>query len=270
MSFPISPLDGQKTTQNGIIYAYSTSTNSWRRDFNNVLDRLTIGGNYSSTDTNTGALIVYAGVGIGENLNVKGQLNVGGAVNLSPNGADVNILPRVGGTVNIYPSTYGHMDNIIIGGTLPRIGYFSDLIVEDSSNTYSTMTGALTVAGGVGVGRDLYVGGTIYQNGLPIGGSSTFTWINTNSTYTAVNGNHIFVDTSAAPFTVILPITPTVGDNIYFVDYAGTCGTNSLTLSRNGNLIMGLAEDLIIDVNGAANQLIYSGASYGWKLGAVL
>lgn len=270
MSFPISPIDGQKTTQNGIIYAYSTSTNSWRRDFNNVLDRLTIGGDYSSTNTDTGALIVYAGVGIGENLNVKGQLNVDGEVNLSPNGSDVNILPSVGGRVLIYPGLYGYIDNMIIGGTQPRIGYFSDLIVEDSSNTYSTMTGALTVAGGVGVGRDLYVGGTIYQNGLPIGGSSTFSWINTNSTFTAANGNHIFVDTSVAPVTVILPSAPDIGDNITFIDYAGTCGTNSLTLSRNGNLIMGVAEDLIVDVSGAANELVYSGAAYGWKLGAVL
>ena len=270
MSFPTSPLDGQKTTQNGIIYAYSTSTNSWRRDFNNVLDRLTIGGDYSSTNTDTGALIVYAGVGIGENLNVKGQLNVGGAVNLSPNGADVNILPSVGGRVLIYPGQYGYMDNMIIGGTQPRIGYFSSLVVEDSSNTFSTMTGALTVAGGVGVGRDLWVGGVIYQNGLPIGGSSTFSWINTNSTFTATSGNHIFVDTSVAPVTVVLPITPSIGDNIAFIDYTGYFGTNSLTFSRNGNLIMGLAEDLVVDINGAANELIYSGSAYGWKLGAVI
>lgn len=270
MSFPTSPADGQKTTQNGIIYAYSTSTNSWRRDFNNVLDRLTIGGNYGSTDTNTGALIVYAGVGIGENLNVGGQLNVGGEVNLSPNGSDVKILPSVGGTVLIYPDHYGYIDNMIIGGTLPRIGYFTDIIIEDSSNTYSTMTGALTVAGGIGVGRDLYVGGTIYQNGLPISATGTFDWVNTNSNYTATSGIHIFVDTSIASFTITLPATPKIGDNVTFIDYTGSFGTNNLTFDRNGKLIMGLAENLIIDVPNAANFLIYSGSTVGWKIGAVL
>jgi hypothetical protein len=83
MSFPTNPIAGQKTTRNGIVYAYSTATNSWRRDFNNVLDQLTIAGIYSSTDTNTGALIVYGGVGIG------GALNVGGAGSFAATGVTI-------------------------------------------------------------------------------------------------------------------------------------------------------------------------------------
>ena len=270
MSFPLNPIAGQKTTQNGIVYAYSTSTNSWRRDFNNVLDRLTIAGNYSSTDTNTGALIVYGGVGIGENVNIAGRLTVGGEVNLSPYGADVNILPSVGGTVLIYPGNYGYIDNMIIGGTQPRIGYFTDVVVEGSSNAISTNSGALSVAGGVGVNKDLWVGGTIYQNGDPVISLTSFDWITTNSNYTALTRDHLFVDTSAAPVTITLPATPEVGDNVTFIDYAGSCGVNILTFDRNGELIMGLAEDLLIDVPGAGNVLIYSGATYGWKIGAVL
>jgi hypothetical protein len=269
MSFPLSPVAGQKTTQNGIIYVYSTSTNSWRRDFNNVLDRLTVAGNYGSTDTNTGALVVVGGAGIGENVNIGGQLNVGGEVNLSPEGADVNILPGTGGTVLIYPSQYGYIDNMIIGGTQPRIGYFTTLVAEDTSNAISTSTGALQISGGAGIGLDLWVGGTIYQNGEPLSGS-TFSWITTDSNYVAQSGNHIFIDTTNSPVTVTLPAAPDVGDNVTFVDYAGTFGTNNLTFDRNGNLIMGLAEDLIVDVPHAANALIYSGTTNGWKIGAVL
>ena len=76
MSFPLNPVDGQQTIQNGIKYNYSELTNSWRRDFNNALDRLFIVGNYESISTTTGALVVFAGVGIGGNLNVGGTLNV--------------------------------------------------------------------------------------------------------------------------------------------------------------------------------------------------
>jgi hypothetical protein len=270
MSFPTNPIAGQKTTRNGIVYAYSTATNSWRRDFNNVLDQLTIAGIYSSTDTNTGALIVYGGVGIGENVNIAGQLNVGGEVNLSPNGSDVNILPGVGGTALIYPSLTGYIDNMIIGGVEPKIGYFTSVVVEDISNAVSTNTGALTVAGGVGINKDLWVGGTIYQNGVAIGGSSTYNWITTSTDYTAISNDHIFVDTSTGTVTITLPSTPSVGDNVTFVDYAGTCGTNALVFDRNGELIMGLAEDLVVDVFNAANILIYSGSTQGWKIGAVL
>jgi len=270
MSFPINPVAGQKTTQNGIIYAYSTSTNSWRRDFNNVLDRLTIAGNYSSTDTNTGALIVYNGVGIGENLNVGGTLTVIGEVNLSPDGSDVNILPGVGGTVLIYPSLTGYIDNMIIGGVEPKIGYFTNVVVEDISNAVSTNTGALTVAGGVGINNDLWVGGIIYQNGVAIGGSSTYSWITTSTDYIASSNDHIFVDTSTGTVTITLPSTPGIGANVTFIDYAGTCGINPIVFNGNGELIMGLNEDLIVDVFYAANALIYSGSDQGWKIGAIL
>ena len=268
MSFPINPVAGQKTTQNGIIYTYSTSTNSWRRDFNNVLDRLVIAGNYGSTDTNSGALIVSGGAGIGENLNVGGNLTVAGQVDLSPNGSSVNILPGVGGTVLIYPDQYGYIDNMIIGASLPRIGYFTNVIVEDTSNAISTSSGALQVAGGVGIGKDLWVGGEIYRNGVPIG-SATFNWITTSTNYSASTGDHLFVDTTLGSVTITLPASPNIGDNITFNDYAGSCDINPLIIDRNGNLIMGLAEDLIIDVRHASNSLIYSGSSQGWKIGAI-
>lgn len=268
MSFPLNPVAGQKTTQNGIIYTYSTATNSWRRDFNNILDRLTIAGNYGSTDENTGALVVYNGVGIGENLNVGGNLTVLGEVNLSPNGGDVNILPGVGGTVLIYPDQYGYIDNMIIGASQPRIGYFTNVIVEDNSNAISTNSGALSVAGGVGIGKDLWVGGEIYINGMPLS-QSTFEWINTNTNYIATTGDHLFVDTSTGTVTITLPASPNIGDNVTFNDFAGSCDVNPLIFDRNGNLIMGLAEDLIVDVRHASNWLVYSGPSQGWKIGAV-
>lgn len=269
MSFPLNPVAGQKTTQNGIIYTYSTSTNSWRRDFNNVLDRLVIAGNYGSTDVISGALVVAGGAGIGENVYIGGNLTVEGQVDLSPDGASVNILPGVGGTVLIYPGQYGYIDNMIIGASQPRIGYFTNLVVEDTSNAISTASGALQVAGGAGIGKDLWVGGTIYQNGVPVGGSSTFSWITTNTNYSASNNDHLFVDTSAGSVTITLPASPNIGDNITFNDYAGSCDVNPLVFDRNGNLIMGLAEDLIIDVRHASNSLIYSGSSQGWKIGAL-
>ena len=268
MSFPLNPIAGQKTTQNGIIYSYSTSTNSWRREFNNVLDKLVIAGTYGSTNTDTGALVVSGGVGIGENLNVGGNLTVAGQVDLSPTGADVNILPGVGGTVLIYPDQYGYVDNMIIGASQPRIGYFTNLVVEETSNATSTSTGALTVAGGVGIAKDLWIGGEIYLNGEPLS-MSTFNWITTNTNYLASTGDHLFVDTSSGTVTVTLPELPSIGDNVTFNDYAGTCDVNPLIIDRNGNLIMGLAEDLVVDVRHASNSLIYSGLSQGWKIGAV-
>ena len=280
MSFPIGPVDGQKTTQNGIIYNYSTSTNSWRRDFNNSIDRLTLTGEYQSTGVDSGTLVVYGGVGIAKDVYIGGSLTIGenltvlnGQVNLSPAGADVFIEPSIGGSVTIFPSVYGHIDNMIIGGSTPRIGYFTDLVVNDRTLSSSTQTGALTVVGGTGIGGDLYVGGIIYQNGVPVttlGGAGIWKTIASTSTYAAITRDLLMVDTTTATITVTLPLLPSLGDTIGFIDKEGTFDVHNLIFARNGSFIMGFNEDLIVDVVNAANTLVYCDATNGWKIGAVL
>lgn len=272
MSFPINPFNGQLTTQNGITYEYSTGTNSWRRTFNNVIDSLFLGSLTDSTGTNNGALVVSGGAGIGKNLNVGGALNVdqtlsvGGTVYLNPAGGDVFIEPTLNGTVSIYPDATGSIDNMIIGGDEPQLGYFTNLAVLSTANSFSTTTGALVVSGGVGIGQDLYIGGNVYaKNFIDTGGP----WYYTNTNYTAVNGDKIFIDTSATTVTIFLPVTPNVGDTVQFIDFSGTFGSNNATFSRNGQKIMGTNEDLIVDVNFAANYLIYSGVLQGWKIGVI-
>jgi hypothetical protein len=273
MSFPIPSFNGQTTIQNGITYIYSTSTNSWRRDYNNVLDRLFLGGLYPSTSTTNGALIVLGGVGIGGNLNVGGGTVLGGSlfangtVHLSPPAGDVFIEPTLNGTVVIYPSLTGAIDNMIIGGTLPRIGYFTDVIVEDLANAHaSTGSGALQVAGGASVAKDLYVGGRIFASEIV---SSSSTWLYTSTNTVSAGGTKWFVNTSATTVTMTLPLLPSVGDSVEFIDYSGTFGTNNLIFARNGEKIMGLAEDLIINLDFAANTMIYSGVTQGWKIGVI-
>ena len=57
-----------------------------------------------------------------------------------------------------------------------------------------------------------------------------------------------------------------VGDAVTFVDLNGTFQTNNLTVDRNGNEIMNLAEDMTATINHAAFTLVYTGAINGWKL----
>ena len=72
--------------------------------------------------------------------------------------------------------------------------------------------------------------------------------------------------TSAGAQTINLPPSPLVGDSVTFLDMDGTFATNNLTVGRNGNEIMNLAEDMIAETNHAAFTLVYTGASNGWKL----
>ena len=50
------------------------------------------------------------------------------------------------------------------------------------------------------------------------------------------------------------------------LDLAGTFATNNLTVDRNGENIMGLAQNLTSSTNNEGFLLVYSGATYGWIL----
>ena len=87
-----------------------------------------------------------------------------------------------------------------------------------------------------------------------------------STTLTVAANDRYFIDTTSAAQTVTLPASPQTGDQVSLVDLAGTFDTNNLTVGRNSLKIMGLSEDLVISTEDAGVQLVYTGATYGWKL----
>jgi len=75
-----------------------------------------------------------------------------------------------------------------------------------------------------------------------------------------------FIDTTAGAQTANLPASPQVGDQVSFVDLAGTFDTNNLTIGRNSLKIMGQTADMTVSTENAGLQLVYTGATHGWKL----
>jgi hypothetical protein len=73
--------------------------------------------------------------------------------------------------------------------------------------------------------------------------------------------------TSASALTLTLPASPTLDDEIQIVDASGNASTYNITVARNGSLINGGTGNLIIDTNGGWYTLIYTGSTYGWKVG---
>ena len=74
------------------------------------------------------------------------------------------------------------------------------------------------------------------------------------------------VDTSAAR-TLTLPASPSSADEIHIFDISGTAATNKITVNSNSNKINGVVDTLLIDKNNAAAVLVYTGSTYGWKVG---
>jgi len=94
----------------------------------------------------------------------------------------------------------------------------------------------------------------------------TFTYSTVATSFDAVAYGGYFVNTTSAGLTATLPSSPTVGDTIRFFDVAKTFDTNTFTVGRNGQLIQGDAADMTVTSESAAFELVYSGATFGWRI----
>lgn len=84
-------------------------------------------------------------------------------------------------------------------------------------------------------------------------------------------GEKILTDTSTSAFSLVLPGTPSVGDEIVVADKNGTWNTNNLTIEINANynadLIAGASTDLVCNVQYATVTLTFTGVTaVGWIL----
>jgi hypothetical protein len=115
---------------------------------------------------------------------------------------------------------------------------------------------SVTGSGTTGVGQLSFAevsGGTSYQAVKTSG-------------FTAVAGEGYFCNTTSAAFTATLPSSGTIGDEITFIDYAGTFDTNNLTVGRNSHNIQGSAADLTVSTERAGFTLVYVDSTQGWLL----
>ena len=98
-----------------------------------------------------------------------------------------------------------------------------------------------------------------------VSGGTSWQAVKTSS-FTAVAGEGYFINTTGGVVTMTLPASPTIGDEVSFVDYAGTFDSNTMTVGRNSEKINGATADLTVSVERAANTLVYTDGTQGWLL----
>jgi hypothetical protein len=91
--------------------------------------------------------------------------------------------------------------------------------------------------------------------------SLSASYINLIAVILVTKGRYI-IDNSQASLALSLPTNPNVGDDVTLV----ATGGYNYTLFRTGGLIMGLAEDLIVDNFNVGLVLIYTGTVRGWVI----
>jgi hypothetical protein len=100
------------------------------------------------------------------------------------------------------------------------------------------------------------------------GATGAVNWDTANiktATFTAVSGNGYFCNTTAGAFNITLPASPTAGDIVGLKDYAGTFGTYSLTIDRNGSKLDGFAGNRALDTANTSLSVVYVDSTQGWK-----
>ena len=113
-------------------------------------------------------------------------------------------------------------------------------------------------------GQVLTTDGTTASFGDLSGGAS---WQAVKTTgFTAVAGEGYFINTTSGAITMTLPASPSLGDFVSVIDYAGTFDTNNLTVGRNSQPIQGVAADLTVATERAGFTLVYTDGTQGWLL----
>tara|TARA_R110002074_G_scaffold33610_1_gene93453 strand:- start:1078 stop:2043 length:966 start_codon:yes stop_codon:yes gene_type:complete len=122
--------------------------------------------------------------------------------------------------------------------------------------------------GGISMGSNgqvLSTNGTTASFTDPAGGGTDWQAVKTSG-FTAVGGEGYFCNTTSAAFTVTLPSSPSIGDEVAIVDYAGTFDSNNLTVGRNSKNIQGSASDLTVATERAGFTLVFTDNTQGWLI----
>ena len=190
------------------------------------------------------------------------------ALSSPPGGSDTQVQFNDNGA-------FGGSANFTWDGSNVTIGAQGDLRLADSSGgEYVALQAPTTVASNVTFtlpGADGTADQVLTTNGsgvlsfATISGGAAWQAVKTAS-FNAVAGEGYFIDTTGGVITMTLPATPTIGDFVSFIDYAGTFDTNNLTIARNSENIQGSAADLTVSTERAANTLVYTDGTQGWLL----
>jgi hypothetical protein len=161
----------------------------------------------------------------------------------------------------IESSNSGSLVDFAAGTKAVFITYPAEKSISDGFGLLPPANGGTGLSSPGTAGNVLTSDGTEWVSQLPSAGGITYTTVKT-SNYTASANDGVQTDTSGGAFTVTLPATPAVGDQVIVVDSAGSWATNNLTVGRNGSTINGSATDLTCDISGVSVQFVYSGTTW--------
>ena len=249
------PLDVENT-----YFILNNTTGSYTVQFKYVSGS---GNSVTWATTDKGWKILSASANDGTNPDVK-EVVLGGL----PGGSNTQVQFNNSGS-------FGGSENLAWDGTNLQIGDQGDLRLGDADNShYIALQAPATVASNVtltfpaddgNADEFLKTNGSGVLSFAAVSGGTSWQAVKT-STFTAVAGEGYFINTTGGAFEMDLP-AGTIGDEVSFIDYAGTFDSNALTIDPNGSeKIAGSTDSLTVSTERAANTLVYVDSTQGWLL----
>jgi len=168
-----------------------------------------------------------------------------------------NSISSPGSTVKGTPLTNSEVDNNFSNINI-TLGVLSNLSTTANANLVSAIN-SITYAVGSS-GNVLTSNGSAWAStSLPASGLS---YVVKSANYTINNNEGVLANTAPGAFTITLPASPVVGNQVVIADSFGVFGANAVTVARNGSTIENAAEDLVLDIDGASVQMVYSGNTW--------
>ena len=194
-----------------------------------------------------------------------------GYLSLAVGGADVALSLANHATANGKNLYYKLTGTLTANRTVTMPDGAERVFIVEDATARSSSNYTLTVKTVSGTGVTLPVGSTtvLYSDGTNITGKlQTKGYYTPPSTYTAVNGDQLLINTSGSgigtPVTINLPASPAIGNEVHFIDSGNSFASNNLTIGRNSSNILGAASNLVVNTNSAAFTLVYVNATRGW------
>jgi len=216
----------------------------------------------------TGEVVVGTGAAAAT-VTSKGAFDLVLDTNEGTNSGNITIVDAANGNIQLTPNGTGYTE--LVGNTNPGAIRFNcennshGVTIKGPAHS-SSATYTLTLPTSDGNADEVLKtdGSGVLSWGVAAGGTSWQT-IKTSG-FTAAAGEGYFCNTTSGAFTATLPASPSLGDEVTFVDYAATFDTNNLTVGRNSKPIMGTAEDLTVAVERAGLTLVFVDDTNGWLL----